>query len=617
MELGKVYSSFRLPNSVSQSYNNNTNPIYYDSKSNEQGAGLDKNKAYISIAAALGIGAMAVAAIKLGPKVFKEKAISNVLPVKSHDLAQTVTNDLSVKVSKNDDILENPLGFFRRRLADFFDESTLVDFDSSVQLETLRNGSKKYTYGFKDKDDVIHSVKFLTTKDDKFLSIFDDAVSDNGDIRRAKYLKSGFTPVFSLYKNADGSVAIKSFKIGNKNYYKEIKKYQDGTSEEVLKNGLLGDVISKAKVTRNANGQSVKFITDFSADTPVDYVRIIGAKNPKYAVMPLDQYGKVLVYELDFDGRVLAKSTQRVQDYMWDVSAQELDLAQVLNLEPAHSFGGNLEDLFRKNPNYKNATRGFIEENAILDYSSDIFGDFKGKYFDVPERFAVISNSIATKNGTALVCDSVPELFKDIDVGKIQKALDNFTVLRDSKAPVYEFEIAGKKFRAAFVGGGQIGNVYKIEDCYGNAAALKIFKDPFLLGPQSCYSEIPLLRQMNKEGVNNVPKFYMANPIGRPVYVDGNAAYSSHGGWMLSQYITKDTPKKQGDFEFKDWLKNHNLIFCDYNDGTKLGDYFVDIGGVASKENLQGACDQVMDTLDNRLLATLHNGATISSLLNV
>ena len=86
---------------------------------------------------------------------------------------------------------------------------------------------------------------------------------------------------------------------------------------------------------------------------------------------------------------------------------------------------------------------------------------------------------------------------------------------------------------------------------------------------------------------------------------------------MLSEFIESSTPQKQEGITFSQWLKKHNLVFGDYNAGTKAGDYIVDIGGVTSKKSIDSETYSVLDELDNRLLTTIHNGTSVEKLLNI
>ena len=615
MESAKIYSSFKMPDNASLRHTESNTPV---SNAIDRPDKDVKTKYAASAAAAIGIAALAIAAIKLGPKVLKGRKI---MPTG----ASGVQNNLPRQINNPADVLPNDKGtgfnaveFLKDRLSLMYEGKAELNFDNLAQAEVLKSGSKRYAYEFKDNSGALHSFKLLSDKDGEFLSLFEKTVDTDGSIIRAKYSKDSVIPIFSTNANKEGTCIINSYNIDGISYHKTIKRHPDGTVEEALGKGILGNIpISKTKTVKNANGEKIKFVTDLTGDSPVEYIRISGAGHPQYAVLPSGQHGKITVYKLDSKGRILSQSTEKMQDYIWDVKAPRLNVSDTPDMVPAYSYGGNLDRDFKRIPRDKNETRKFVSESAKMDYNTDLFGDFSDRYYDVPERFAIIANNIADKNGSALVCDNIPAIFKGIDTSEIQKALDNFSALKDYKVPVYEFEIAGKKFRAAYVGGGQIGNVYKLQDEAGNTAALKIFRDQFLLGAQSGYSEIPLSRQMSKEGVKDVPKFFMANPVGKPVCVNGDCAYTGHGGWMLSEFIESSTPQKQEGITFSQWLKKHNLVFGDYNAGTKAGDYIVDIGGVTSKKSIDSETYSVLDELDNRLLTTIHNGTSVEKLLSI
>lgn len=220
--------------------------------------------------------------------------------------------------------------------------------------------------------------------------------------------------------------------------------------------------------------------------------------------------------------------------------------------------------------------------DASLDEVTKLAKYGEDKPYDLPLRFMINTNERELKTGSSLITDEIPELFKGIEKEKIGEAIDN---LRSGLDPqkINKFTIDGKEFTATKLGGGCIGNVYKISDNAGNSVAVKYFKDCRLTGLQGNYAEIPIMRQASKDGVIDIPKFYMAHPTSKLVEVE-DFDTKILGNWQMVEYIDDKTPLKSGNVGFWDWLEQHGLRFGDYNKGTMVGKYVSDVGGVTASK---------------------------------
>lgn len=251
-----------------------------------------------------------------------------------------------------------------------------------------------------------------------------------------------------------------------------------------------------------------------------------------------------------------------------------------------HSY--SMVDINRKyNLQFGEESADFIKlmkdsRDASLDEITKLSKYGEDKPYDLPLRFMINTHERELTTGSSLITDEIPELFKGIEKEKIGEAIDN---LRSGLEPekINKFTIDGKEFTATKLGSGLIGTVYKISDDAGNSVAVKYFKDPKLTGLQGNYAEIPIMRQASKEGVIDIPKFYMAHPTSKLVEVKD---YENKvlGNWQMVEYIDDKTPLKSGNVEFFDWLEQHGLYFADYNEGTMIGKYVSDVGGLTASK---------------------------------
>ncbi len=224
----------------------------------------------------------------------------------------------------------------------------------------------------------------------------------------------------------------------------------------------------------------------------------------------------------------------------------------------------------------------FFLENKDLDLTSDInlFEDFKDRPFDVPERFMIMADNSLRKTGNAYIIDEIPKIFQGVDINDVIDKISKFARL-EKEASSWSFYSSGKKINAEYIGGGDVGIVYKLFDEEGNCAAIKIYSLPKSrqLNCNCAMTEIPTSIRLKKDNVGDVPKFYMANAA---LY-----GFNSKGEqfkdvpWMISEYIDNNTHFDINSRKLNDWLVEHNMHYVDFIANPRINaEYLVDLGGI-------------------------------------
>ncbi len=398
----------------------------------------------------------------------------------------------------------------------------LSDIKFDKGLASLKEGGEKFTGIIKD-----------TLKNgDKVILEYENGIIKNSSRTGAKYsLQKIYT------QNANGEKLVKIIENG-----KECTK----NITLLAKNGY-EKAIKAAKKAAEETAEAAKKAADEAAETA------------KKASAPVTK---------------AAEASKQVQI---------IDLSKEIPVEQDKFFGYTLTDI--KDLDYirdldKKEVLDFLEKNKSLtpDELTKAFGTFfEGKY-DVPDRFLIAVNNQLSKTGSSLIVDEVPEMFKGLSTDEIQKAIEKLQLVVNPKQ-INQFTINGKTFYLEYVGSGQIGRVFRLKDTANNSVILKFFKDSFLTGTQGAYAEIPVSRQASLEKVADVPKFFMANPFGNRVN-DGFVK----GAWQMVEDITPDKQIRSTGPKFLEWLKSKGLTFGDYNSGSKVGGYIVDLGGVIKME---------------------------------
>lgn len=198
--------------------------------------------------------------------------------------------------------------------------------------------------------------------------------------------------------------------------------------------------------------------------------------------------------------------------------------------------------------------------------------------YDLAQRYAVVANNTAKAKGSGAIINEVPEIFQGIESKELVEKLDKLGASLDKKS-INKFSLGGKEYTAKYIGSGQINDVYKITDASGKSLCFRQSKNPYLIeSAQGIYYETAITQEANKAGVVDIPKLYIANPVGKYA----NDGYTQ-GAWQLLEFVEgkKDLPKD--GLKLFDWLESKGLAHFDYNAGTCVENVFVDLGGIADK----------------------------------
>ena len=303
------------------------------------------------------------------------------------------------------------------------------------------------------------------------------------------------------------------------------------------------------------------------------------------------------------------------------------ELECLTDIEKLHKYLnlGIYEELigyqYTKNtPNYK-----FLESCRNLNLNSDV--NLFPKLIDIPyltpHKFAIMADNSMRQVGNAYIVDEVPKIFSDLDSKKVMQLLTNFARSNPELEKSYEFIIDGKKISAKFIGNGMMGRVYKLEDASGNSVAMKIFDGRGkIIQNNGAMSEIPLSRQLTKDNVGDVPKFYMANAGMYQLDKDGKV-YDDNP-WMVTQFIDDKTQTDTTKTTFEQWLECRNMKYWDGEKNQKSkGGFTIDIGGaceknldLAKKWNVTGLYGGELSTSPTTLLdRSLKSGMSIEDIL--
>ena len=226
--------------------------------------------------------------------------------------------------------------------------------------------------------------------------------------------------------------------------------------------------------------------------------------------------------------------------------------------------------------------------NLTLDCDKNLFTNISEREYDISQIMLIAArNSISKKGNSYVYSGDIPQIFKGISQEDIAYKLSEvinkiFWNFPRNKKETGAFKIKDKKFYIQEIGSGFVGRVYKIFDDYGNTAAIKSYSTD--MPNNNGLSEIATLRQMTKDKVNNVPKFYMAHAS--DYSIDNKNKVYNDKCWMLYEYIDKNTPVKKEGISWKKWCKNYGLVHSDSNNKKQYsGKYLVDVGGILHNKN--------------------------------
>ncbi len=431
----------------------------------------------------------------------------------------------------------------------------LSDIKFDKGLASLKESGNKFTGIIKDN----------LKNGDKVILEYENGIIKNSSRTGANY---SLQKIYTL--NANGEKLVKIIENG-----KECTK----NITLLAKNGYEKAIKAVKKAADEAAGTAKK-----AAEEAAETAKKAADEAAEAAKKAADEAAEAAKKAAD-DAAVAAKKASVPVTKAAEASKQVqiIDLSKEIPVEQDIFFGYTLtdiKDLDSIRGLDKKEVIDFLEKNKSLtpDELTKAFGTFfEGKY-DVPDRFLIAVNNQLSKTGSSLIVDEVPEMFKGIRPDEIQKAIEKLQLVVNPKQ-INQFTINGKTFYLEYVGSGQIGKVFRLKDTANNSVILKFFKDSFLTGTQGAYAEIPIARQASLEKVADVPKFFMANPFGKRVN-DGLV----QGAWHMVEDITPDKQIRSTGPKFLEWLKSKGLTFGDYNSGSKVGGYIVDLGGVIKIE---------------------------------
>jgi len=238
----------------------------------------------------------------------------------------------------------------------------------------------------------------------------------------------------------------------------------------------------------------------------------------------------------------------------------------------------------------------YSTENAVLEHlqkyaaarledEPEFFEDYTHKYYDLPEKFAIMCNNTWLENGGLLLTRKVPDIFNGIEMKEVSAAMDILPVFLEMDA-VNKFKIGDREFKATPLSNqGSMGKTFKLqkadEPFGGHGYLLKVY-DPSDVTANGPYGETAIAITMTKEKVRDIPRFYMGNPVGKFVNVEGSEKSRTQGSWQISEFIEKGTPIRKSGIKLHNWLEKKQLNYTDDLDRNMVGEYVVDLGSITN-----------------------------------
>ena len=267
------------------------------------------------------------------------------------------------------------------------------------------------------------------------------------------------------------------------------------------------------------------------------------------------------------------------------------------------------------------AIKTAMDECKDLTFDSPNLVLMKDKYdgsttYDLGLRYAIVANNTARAKGTGAIIYELPKMFEGVDQKELISVLDELPSRLES-GKFNHFEISGKKYTAREIGGGEINRVYLITDEAGNKICFKHAKDPyFMIAGHGIYNEVAILREANKAGVCDVPKLFMANPVGCRVQRPDSSRTTTKGAWQLVEYIDDTKPINPDSLKFMDWLDSKGLEYNDRKPENRIGEVIVDMGGVMDlAHTIKGVTGN--QNVTSNILKAYHNGKTTTEIIDV
>lgn len=253
---------------------------------------------------------------------------------------------------------------------------------------------------------------------------------------------------------------------------------------------------------------------------------------------------------------------------------------------------------FRKNDYRRHDLRTSVNtfKHAVkLKRDEEGFPVSKRKYYhsvyELPIAFALETLERNRRGKDTHIVEEIPDMLKDIDEDELLETLDMAAVFTDDDVDDIKFEIEGKEFELEQVESGSYGIAYKLKrDGFDKPLLFKVYRDANRIDYHGIFAEVALERELNHAGVIDIPKLYMASPLGKEIKMQGENKTYIHATWKISEFVDEDTPLKEGDLTLEKYLKRKRLTHDDMHEGNKIGDYIVDLGGVINKD-LRGTCE--------------------------
>ena len=206
------------------------------------------------------------------------------------------------------------------------------------------------------------------------------------------------------------------------------------------------------------------------------------------------------------------------------------------------------------------------------------------KFYDLPISFALNLREMKEKGEDTHIIDEVPEMFEGLDMKGVCKVLDLAGVLLDNSCNgEVKIDMEGREFKFSWLDCGAYGDVYKITSEGYPPLALKLYSYPKGVGIHGPFGEIAIERELTRAGVVDVPKFYMASPLGDIMSVNNGVKHIPYASWKISEFITEDTPKKEGNMTLAKFLLKRGLSFHDKHQKNYIGNYWVDLGAIVGQ----------------------------------
>lgn len=211
--------------------------------------------------------------------------------------------------------------------------------------------------------------------------------------------------------------------------------------------------------------------------------------------------------------------------------------------------------------------------------------DYLAAQYNLPISFAIDVIKKSKRGEDTHIIDEIPQMFQGIDKNELLSTLDMLCVFLEDNDDEVIFEMGEKEFSTQKIGSGAHGVIYKITSENHPPLAFKVYKSPKQVSNHGPFGEIALERELNRAGVIDIPKLYMASPLGAEVLKGDEEKPCVYASWKISEFIDKDTPLKEGSLTLEKYLKRKNLAHGDSGYSNKVGKYCVDLGGVEDGGN--------------------------------